>query len=365
MEGVVIPNPGAWHNRSVWVSGHTGFKGGWLAHWLHLLGADVHGYALDPMTEPNMFESARVGSILRSDTRADVRDLPALRTNLQDTQPEIVFHLAAQPIVRESYRNPLETFAINTLGTANVLEACRSAESIRAIIVVTTDKVYAARDDGGPFTEDDPLGGHDPYSASKAAAELVTSSFRASYFAGVPDGVVNVASVRAGNVIGGGDWSDERLIPDCIRAFETGERVRLRYPHAIRPWQHVLDPLAGYLCLADRLLATDGFSFARPWNFGPDTESTAEVHEVASLAARLWGHGAAVECCPEAGNPHETTILRLDNSRARRELGWEPRWSLERSVEETVRWYSASAQNEEMGDFSRAQILSYMNAGTG
>lgn len=357
----MITSSTAWHGRSVWVSGHTGFKGGWLAHWLDVLGAQVHGYALNPVLDPNLFDAARVDKVLHSDTRADVRDLSALTKNLQDTQPEILFHLAAQPIVREGYRNPLETFSVNTLGTANVLEAARNVASIRAIIVITTDKVYEDRGEKRPFTEEDPLGGRDPYSASKAAAELVTNCFRTSYFSdALEQRTVNVATARAGNVIGGGDWSHDRLIPDCVRAFQKSEPVRLRLPHAIRPWQHVLEPLSGYLKLADRLLGPDGASFARSWNFGPNTDSDAKVHQVAELAAQFWGQSAEIECLTVTEGPHETEMLRLDNRRARSELSWKPRWSLAQSVEETMQWYNAWMERADMGVFSRAQIRSYM-----
>lgn len=237
--------PEFWRGRSVLVTGHTGFKGGWLTLWLHGLGARVHGYALDPPTEPSLFETAYIRKLLASDTRADLANLTTLKSTFDEAQPEAIFHLAAQSLVREGYRDPLATLASNVMGTAQVLEAARASDTVRAIVLITTDKVYENREWAYPYREIDPLGGHDPYSASKAAAEIIAASYRASFFNGEHGHPAHVATARAGNVIGGGDWARDRLVPDCLRAFGEGKPVRLRFPNAVRPWQHVLEPLAG------------------------------------------------------------------------------------------------------------------------
>lgn len=346
-----------WRGRSVFVTGHTGFKGSWLSLWLDRIGARVHGYALDPNTDPSLFQVARVTSLLASDTRADLADLDQLSSSLAQTRPEVVFHLAAQPLVRESYRDPLGTFATNVMGTANLLEATRGIDSIRAIVVVTTDKVYANDDSGRPCREDHALGGRDPYSASKAAAELVVASYRASFFADRAG--PRIATVRAGNVIGGGDWALDRLIPDCMRSFAKGTPVRLRYPEAIRPWQHVLDPLSGYLSLAEHLVSADGDVYATAWNFGPDNADDACVGDVAMAIASIWGDAAKVELCPSQENPHEAALLSLDSSRARTALGWKPRWPLIRALRETVAWQRRWSEGGDMRSICEAQIDSY------
>ena len=344
-------------DRAVLVTGHTGFKGGWLAMWLAELGARVHGYALDPPTEPSLFEVAGVGRLLASDTRADLRDLPALTAALDQIQPEVVFHLAAQPLVSEGYRDPVGTIATNVLGTAHLLEAIRAVPTVRAVLIVATDKVYENRETGHAFSEADPLGGHDPYSASKAATEIMVASYRSSFFG--PDGhPARIASARAGNVIGGGDWAEHRLVPDCLRAFGDSEPVLLRRPQAVRPWQHVLGPLAGYLILADRLLGEGGDAFARPWNFGPDPSDYATVREVAEAVAARWGGSAKVV---HDGDPpwDEADLLRLDSTRARAELGWRPRWSLDQTLEQTVAWHRAWLSGDDMAAVSAEQIAAY------
>jgi CDP-glucose 4,6-dehydratase len=347
-------------DRPVLLTGHTGFKGGWLALWLADLGARVHGYALAPPTQPNLFEVAQVAEVLASDTRADVADLRALTDALNRCRPEIVFHLAAQPLVSEGYRDPLGTLATNVMGTANLLEAARAVDSVRAVVVVATDKVYENLETGDAFTERDPLGGRDPYSASKAAAEVVVAGYRSSYFghAGHP---ARVASARAGNVIGGGDWATDRLVPDCLRAFAAGRSVRLRHPDAIRPWQHVLGPLSGYLALAARLLGDGGEQFARAWNFGPDAGDEASVGDVAQRVATLWGGTAEVER-GEAPGWGEAGRLRLDSRQARSELGWRPRWSLQQALEHTVAWQRAWERGEKMQAVCREQIATYVGA---
>jgi CDP-glucose 4,6-dehydratase len=344
----------------VLLTGHTGFKGGWLALWLARLGAHVHGYALAPLTQPNVFEVARVADVLASDTRADLADLDVLTNVLQRIQPQIVMHLAAQPLVSEGYRDPLGTLASNVVGTAQLLEAVRGVESVRAVVVVATDKVYENRETGHAFTEQDPLGGHDPYSASKAAAEIVVASYRSSFF-GSGGHPARIASARAGNVIGGGDWAADRLVPDCMRAFAAGEPVRLRCPDAVRPWQHVLEPLSGYLALATRLLGDGGGRFARAWNFGPDAGDDASVGNVAQRIATLWGEGARVE---HHANPdwHEASLLRLDSTQARSELGWMPRWSLQEALEQTVAWHQAWQRGDDMQVVCHEQIAAYGRA---
>ncbi len=362
LEDLVSMNTALWYGRSVFVTGHTGFKGGWLTLWLHQLGAKVYGYALSPPTEPSLFEVAGVGTVLASDTRADLADLTHLKSTLNKTQPEVIFHLAAQSLVRESYRDPLGTLASNVMGTAHVLEAARAVDSVRAIVLITTDKVYENRAWVYPYREIDPLGGHDPYSASKAAAEIVSASYRASFFgdAGHP---ARVATARAGNVIGGGDWATDRLVPDCLRAFSANESVHLRFPQSVRPWQHVLEPLAGYLQLAEHLLAPDGARFAKAWNFGPDESRDVTVGEVAEAIARHWGEGARVELAPAVEHPHEATLLRLDSTGARNELGWKPRWSLEQALEQIVAWHRGWMQGADMAAISLNQIRVYESSG--
>jgi CDP-glucose 4,6-dehydratase len=347
-------------DRAVLVTGHTGFKGAWLTLWLADLGARVHGYALAPPTEPNLFEVAQVGEALASDTRADLADRAALTASLERFRPEVVFHLAAQPLVSEGHRDPLGTLATNVMGTANVLEAIRTVDSVRAVVVVATDKVYQNQESGRAFTEGDALGGHDPYSASKAAAELVVASYRSSYFG---DGrhPARVASARAGNVIGGGDWARHRLVPDCLRAFAEGAPVHLRHPEALRPWQHVLGPLSGYLTLAAQLLGAGGEEFAGAWNFGPDAGDEASVGEVAQRVAALWGGGASVAGDADTGWS-ESGVLRLDSSRARAELGWSPNWPLQQALEQTVTWHQAWRRGEKMHAVCREQIAAYVQA---
>lgn len=364
VENLVNLHPAFWRDRSVLVTGHTGFKGGWLVLWLHRLGAQVHGYALDPPTDPSLFEVAGVEAVLASETRADLADTEQLTATFRRVQPEVVFHLAAQPLVRASYADPLGTLVCNVLGTARVLEAARMCDALRALVLITTDKVYENREWRYPYREVDPLGGHDPYSASKAAAELVAASYRASFFTGPTGHPARVATARAGNVIGGGDWAVDRLAPDCVRAFVKQEPVELRFPHAVRPWQHVLEPLAGYLRLAERLLAPSGESLARAWNFGPDASGDATVGEVAETLARLWGAGARVGSAPSADHPHEAGLLRLDSTMARTVLDWQPRWSLALALAQTVAWYQAWMRGADMTAFSVAQIHAYETTGS-
>lgn len=344
-----------YQGKRVLVTGHTGFKGSWLCVWLYKLGADVVGYALKPPTTPSLFEACNLEKKVTS-IIGDIRNLKMLRDVFEKYQPDIVFHLAAQSLVRPSYKEPLETLNTNIIGTANLLEAARNTRSVRAIVVVTTDKCYENREWIYPYRETDALGGYDPYSASKACAEIITASYRNSFFL---DTNVAVASARAGNVIGGGDWADDRLLPDCIRAFTENRQVELRYPHAIRPWQHVLEPLSGYIVLAEKLLGIDASAFSDSWNFGPDATGDATVGEIAQKAADYWGNGAVV-VEDKSNKPHEAEILRLDITKARTNLNWCPRWSIDRAVKETIFWYKAwYEKNNDMYQFSFKQIESY------
>lgn len=341
-----------WRSRRVLITGHTGFKGAWLSLWLSRLGAKVHGFALDPLAGASLFHDASVASGLVSDGRGDIVDAAKLGATVQAARPEVVFHLAAQPLVRESYADPLRTFAVNIMGTANLLEALRAVDGVKAIVVVTTDKCYENREWVWPYRESDALGGHDPYSASKAGTELVAAAYRSSFFLGGP----RLATARAGNVIGGGDWSGDRLIPDCIRAFSRNEAVMLRYPRAVRPWQHVLDALAGYVVLAQTLAGDGGAEAEGAWNFGPDPAGEATVAEVASGVARLWGGGATVKTEKATTALHEAAVLRLDSTKARTKLNWRPQCSFEHGLSETVAWYRAWHDQMDMAAFTLAQL---------
>lgn len=337
-----------WEGKRVFLTGHTGFKGSWMSLWLQTLGAQVHGYALDPLTRPSLYEA--LGLQLSADVRADLGDLSVLRESVRAADPEIVFHLAAQPLVRESYKDPVGTFATNVLGTAHLLDSLRGLKSLSTVVVITTDKVYHNEEWAYPYRESDRLGGKDPYSASKAAAEIVTTSYRDSFLA---EQGVRVVSARAGNVIGGGDWSADRLVPDCLRAYAAGEPVELRYPQAVRPWQHVLEPLSGYLLLAQ----SQGFEGG--WNFGPNgDEGHAEVGRVAQDLARLWGEGARA-VLSTAKHPHEAGLLRLDISKAQADLGWQPRWSLEQALAATVDWQKGFLAGRSARELCLAQIEAF------
>lgn len=344
----------AYRGRSVFVTGHTGFKGSWLSVWLARLGAQVHGYALDP-DSPSMFTSAAVGPRLASDTRADLRDRARLGLAIEHAAPEVIFHLAAQPLVRLSYSQPLETFETNVMGTANLLDAARHCSSVRAIVVITSDKCYENREWLWPYREDEPMGGADPYSASKGCAELVTASFRRSFFQ--QPGAPRIASCRAGNVFGGGDWAKDRLIPDIARAILSGQPVVLRNPDSVRPWQHVLEPLRGYLLVGQRLLA--GHPADQGWNFGPLPSSEIPVGQVASRMISFWGQGQ-LEIRPDPRAVHEARLLRLDSSKAAALLDWRPCSSLDDGLRWTVEWYRASAEAPAtLPDLTAAQIHAY------
>ncbi len=349
---------GFWAGKRVLVTGHTGFKGSWLSLWLQRLGAEVAGYSLEPPTEPSLFEVANVADGMCS-VIGDIRDYSALRDVVSAHRPEIVFHLAAQALVRHSYRDPIETYGSNVMGTVNLLEAIRRVGGVKAVVNVTSDKCYQNREWVWGYREIERLGGHDPYSNSKACAELVTSAFRDSYFS--PDRFgdhgVALASARAGNVIGGGDWAEDRLIPDVMRAILAGEPVRIRNPDAIRPWQHVLEPLAGYLTLAERLYE-NGPAFAEAWNFGPDESSARPVSWIVEKLVQLWGEEARWEL-DSGAHPHEAHYLKLDCSKAREHLGIVPRLDLATALEWIVEWNRAWLRGEDMRGMTEQQIMGY------
>jgi CDP-glucose 4,6-dehydratase len=349
----------SWRDRRVFLTGHTGFKGGWLALWLASKGAIVRGYALDPATDPNLFTAARIGSQVE-DIRGDIRNPAALEPALHDFAPEVVFHLAAQPLVRASYADPIGTYETNVIGTARVLDAVRRTPSVRAVVSVTTDKVYENQETLRPYVETDPLGGYDPYSSSKACAEIVSAAYRQSYFpvAHLAEHHVALATARAGNVIGGGDWSTDRLIPDLVRGFLAGEPVPIRRPFAIRPWQHVLEPLAGYIALAERLLSPNPAPYATAYNFGPYDDDAKPVGWIVDKMTAFWGDGASW-FLDEQEHVHEAGYLKLDASRAHADLAWKPRLHLETALRWLIEWYRAWQQGADMYNFTRAQIAAY------
>lgn len=352
-------NPEFWRGRKVFVTGHTGFKGAWLCLYLRELGASVTGVALPPDTNPNLFDAAGVGGEVES-VDVDIRDFDALKRTMREAQPGIVFHLAAQSLVRRSYGDPVETYMTNVLGTVHVLEACRFVSPVRAVVVVTSDKCYEEHPDGHAHRETDPLGGHDPYAASKACAEIVSSSYRRSYFADAADERA-VATVRAGNVIGGGDWAEDRLIPDLMRGLAAGRSVQIRNPHSTRPWQHVLDPLTGYLLLAERLV-THPKEFAEAWNFGPAPERSMTVADVVGIVRRLWGGETNVVVAASSHQPREAPLLSLNAEKARSRLGWTPRLSIEDALAWTTAWYRDWYLKGNARDLVKAQIKRYLSA---
>jgi len=344
-----------WKNRRVLLTGHTGFKGSWLSLWLQAKGAEVCGIALPPPTGKNLFHDARVERGMRS-IMGDIRDLEVMTQAISEHRPEIVFHLAAQPLVRSSYVDPLNTYSTNVMGTANVLEAVRKSDSVRAVVVVTTDKCYENREWVWPYREVDRLGGYDPYSNSKACAELVVSAYRNSFFnpSEYARHGVSLASVRAGNVIGGGDWAEDRLIPDTIRAFMDGRVVRIRNPKAVRPWQFVMEPLQGYILTAESLLEK-GVVDGEAWNFGPHQSDERPVEWIVQEIANAWGEGAQWEL-ESSPQPHEAQNLGLDWSKAAARLGWRPALRLKEAIVRTVSWYRARLKNEDMYAYTNAQI---------
>lgn len=344
-----------WQGRRVLVTGHTGFKGGWLSLWLHQLGAEVTGFSLPAPTDPSFFEQTHLAELVHH-VVGDVRDMAAVEAAVQNAKPEVVFHLAAQPLVRYSYDNPIETYATNVMGTAHLLDACRRAESVRAVVSVTSDKCYENREWVWPYRETDPMGGHDPYSSSKGAAELVISAYRRSYF----EKGARIASVRAGNVIGGGDWATDRLVPDIVRAMLAGERPLIRNPNSVRPWQHVMEALGGYLLIAERLLEGRD-EFATGWNFGPSEDDAKPVGWIVERMLEMWG--AEGWDRPEGEQPHEATLLKLDCSKARAALGWRPRFSLEKALEKVVEWHKSVAEGGDAREVSLRQLRDYSDLG--
>lgn len=348
-------DPGFWNGRRVFVTGHTGFTGGWLCLWLGRLGAQVAGYALAPPTRPSLFETVGLAGRMCS-VIADVRDAERLTATMADFAPEIVMHLAAQPLVGAAHAAPVETFAVNVMGTVNVLQAIRHCPQVRAAVVVTTDKVYENREWPWGYRETDSLGGHEPYGSSKACAELAVDAYRHAYFSG--ERRVGIATVRAGNIIGGGDWSANRLLPDAIRAFAQSRPLAVRNPGSIRPWQHVVDPVRGYLALAERL-AQDADAWSGPWNFGPSEADSWPVSRVADEVARLWGGGARWlkhQTAPGAAAACEAGVLVLSSAKARERLGWLPVWRIQRALAATVDWYKAHLAGRDMHAFTLDQI---------
>jgi len=346
-----------WENKRVFVTGHTGFKGSWLCLWLQSMGAVVKGYALKPNTTPNLFTEGKVSDHMQSEF-GDIRDLEQISKSMSDFNPEILIHMAAQPLVRQSYKDPIETYSTNVMGTVNVLEAARSCRCLKAIVSVTTDKCYENKEWVWGYREDEPMGGHDPYSSSKGCAELVTAAYRTSFFTG--QNTANLASARAGNVIGGGDWADDRLIPDILRAFEKQEPVIIRNPLATRPWQHVLEPLSGYLVLAQHLYEQDGEQYAEAWNFGPKDEDCKPVNWILNQMVEQWGNGASWKLDTN-NNPHEASFLKLDCSKAINRLKWQPQWSLHKTLSLIIDWQQHFLNQGDVQTACLSEINKYSN----
>ncbi len=347
--------------RNVLLTGHTGFKGSWMTIWLEMLGAKVTGFSLPQPTQPGNFSSSNVAALLESNIVDDIRNLPALEKAVAQCAPDFIFHMAAQPIVSEGYRDPVANFDVNVMGTVNLLEAVRRYAGKCNVVIVSSDKCYDNREQVWGYRECDPMGGHDPYSASKGCAELVSASYRSSYFspADIDRHGVKLATARAGNVVGGGDWALDRLVPDIARALAEGRPVELRRPGSVRPWQHVLEPLSGYLMLASRLDQNDGIRFAEGWNFGPLAPSAVTVGEIADLMIEVWGNGSRT-ATSRNDIPSEAGILRLSIDKAISELGWKPCWDVRETIERTTRWYKEFYSGaKQMLDTSRQEITEY------
>jgi CDP-glucose 4,6-dehydratase len=346
-----------WRGKRVFLTGHTGFKGSWLSLWLQSLGAEVHGLSLQPPTAPNIFTVAQVEGGMAGHAIGDIRDLATVQTAMHAAQPDIVIHMAAQPLVRLSYAEPVETYATNVMGTVHVLESARKTQSVKAIVIVTTDKCYENKEWAWGYRENEPMGGRDPYSNSKGCAELITSAYRSSF---LHNSGIAVASARAGNVIGGGDWAADRLVPDILRAFEDNQSVTIRNPDATRPWQHVLEPLSGYLALAEHLY-THGQAYAESWNFGPKDDDARPVKWIVEHMVNSWGKGASWQL-DGGGHPHEANYLKLDISKAKARLGWQPRWPLATALERITTWHKAFLAKADIKKLCLAQIQQYSSA---
>ena len=352
MEKMVV-NRSFWKGKKVLITGHTGFKGGWLSLWLSDMGAEVYGYSLNPSTESNFFTVCNLKDYLAGSTIADIRDPIALQQQMQSVFPDIVLHLAAQPLVRYSYAAPVETYAVNVMGTVNLLEAVRQTSSVKAVVIVTTDKCYENREWLWPYRENEAMGGFDPYSSSKACSEIITAAWRRSFLE--PAGI-HIATARAGNVIGGGDWAPDRLIPDFLQSLDARKTLTIRSPHAIRPWQHVLEPLAGYLLLAESLFEKGG-AFAEAWNFGPEDSDACSVKWIveylcSQVPGASWQSDVTIQ-------PHEANTLKLDSSKAKKELMWQPRWNLPTALRMTLEWHQAWREGFDMASTSLGQIRNY------
>jgi CDP-glucose 4,6-dehydratase len=354
----MVTHQNFWQGKKVLVTGHTGFKGSWLSLWLQYSGAEVTGFSLEPPTNPSLFIKANVADQMSS-IIGDIRDLALVKKVFLETQPEIVFHMAAQPLVRYSYLEPVETYATNVMGTLHVLEGIRSINSVRSAVMITTDKCYENKEWSWGYRENEPMGGYDPYSSSKGCAELLIASYRNSYFPNshYPQHRTAIASARAGNVIGGGDWAEDRLIPDIMRAIMQGKPVNIRNPHAIRPWQHVLEPLSGYLMLAQKLFE-EGASHAEGWNFGPNDADAKPVSWIVDHLTKSWGEGASW-VIDGGAHPHEAHYLKLDCSKAKMRLDWYPCWHLEETLDKIVTWHKAYQENNNMREITLKQIADY------
>ena len=349
-------NSSFWTGRSVFLTGHTGFKGGWLALWLTEMGAKVYGYSLEAPTNPNFFKITNLGHKIQNSVTGDICDLLGLKNSMQIAKPSVIFHMAAQPLVKKSYINPIETFTTNIIGTINIFEAARKIDTVEAIVNITTDKCYENQEWDRPYHETDRLGGYDPYSSSKACSEIATSAYRNSFLS---ETGIKLASARAGNVIGGGDWAADRLIPDFFRSIDSDRTLRIRSPQAVRPWQHVLDPLSGYLILAEKLV-TKGNNFAQAWNFGPEQSGAKTVSWILDRLSKKFNNSKWET--EKTKQQHEASLLKLDISKAKSKLGWLPRWPLETAIDNTVEWYQAFKENDNMEEFSIKQIKAYQSS---
>jgi len=348
-----------WAGKKIFLTGHTGFKGSWLCIWLHSMGAKVTGYSLSVPTNPSLFEVGKVEGILEDSIIGDVTNLELLRSSIDKANPDIIIHMAAQPLVRKSYEDPVQTYLTNVMGTVNVMEAARTCHGVRAVLNVTTDKCYENQEWHWGYRENEPLGGYDPYSSSKACSELITSAYRRSF---LQSKRVRVATARAGNVIGGGDWAEDRLIPDLIRALTNGKLIQIRNPEAVRPWQHVLEPLSGYLLLCQQLYL-EGEEYSQAWNFGPQDSDSRTVEWIVTQMLKKWPHEHPGYRVVNQDSRHEANMLKLDCSKALHELSWRPRWTLDRALDATVEWFEEYLQGKDIMELCKRQITEYEREG--